>query len=89
MVTSARFPIQTPCVEYSNPGKWADLLHDKEREPVLRDWQVSLATGQPYEVEARLRQADGAYRCHQCTAVPLGNSNGGVREWLGLWIDAH
>ncbi|PDT64466.1 hypothetical protein CO683_37925 [Bradyrhizobium ottawaense] len=76
-------------VEYGNPGKsWADLLHDKEREPVLREWQVSLATGQPYEVEARLRQADGAYRCHQCTAVPLG-SNGGVRKWLGLWIDAH
>ncbi|RXH32267.1 hypothetical protein XH84_13705 [Bradyrhizobium nanningense] len=78
-----------PCVEYGNPGKWADLLHDKECEPVLREWQVSLATGQPSEVEARLRQANGAYRCHQCTAVPLGNSNGGVSEWLGLWIDAH
>lgn len=22
-------------------------------------------------------------------AVPLGNSYGGVREWLGVWIDAH
>ncbi|WP_442868741.1 PAS domain-containing protein [Bradyrhizobium sp. CCBAU 21362] len=88
MVTSA-FSDPDQSVEYGNPGKsWADLLHDKEREPVLREWQVSLATGQPYEVEARLRQADGAYRCHQCTAVPLG-SNGGVRKWLGLWIDAH
>lgn len=22
-------------------------------------------------------------------AVPLGNNYGGVREWLGVWIDAH
>ncbi|MDA9406400.1 hypothetical protein XH80_06520 [Bradyrhizobium sp. CCBAU 45384] len=78
------------CVDQVGPGSsWADLLHDEEREAVLRQWQFSLATGQPYEVESRLRQADGAYHWHQCKAVPLGNGNGGVREWLGVWVDAH
>ncbi|WP_246510613.1 PAS domain-containing protein [Bradyrhizobium glycinis] len=77
-------------VAHVEPGSgWAELLHDKEREAVLREWQVSLETEQPYEVEARLRQADGGYSWHRCTAIPLGNGNGGVREWLGVWIDAH
>ncbi|GGI31441.1 MULTISPECIES: PAS domain-containing protein [Bradyrhizobium] len=68
---------------------WIGLIHEDDREAALREWAVSVETAQPYNVECRLRRPDGIYRWHQGAAVPLKNSEGGVREWLGTWSDAH
>ncbi|MEY9299760.1 PAS domain-containing protein [Bradyrhizobium elkanii] len=50
---------------------WADLLHEEERDAALKSWAASVATGQPYHVEYRLRQLDGAYRWFRCMAIPV------------------
>ena len=69
--------------------EWMDLLHDEERESVLKEWAASVETGRPYNVEHQLRQPDGAYRWYRCRAVPLRDLDGVVREWLGICIDMH
>ncbi|MDA9506737.1 hypothetical protein XI09_19320 [Bradyrhizobium sp. CCBAU 11386] len=66
---------------------WVDLLHEEEREAALRSWTASVETGRPYSIEHRLRQPDDTYRWYRCTAVPVTNGDGGIREWMGISID--
>ncbi|UPJ71842.1 PAS domain-containing protein [Bradyrhizobium sp. 187] len=68
---------------------WVDLLHEEERDAALKNWAASAETGRPYRVEQRLRQTDGTYRWFRCMAVPVANPDGGIREWLGNFIDVH
>ncbi|SPP99161.1 PAS domain-containing protein [Bradyrhizobium vignae] len=68
---------------------WLDLLPEEERETALRIWAAAAETGQPYDVEHRLRQSDGSYRWYHCRAVPVPDADGGIREWLGISTDVH
>ncbi len=40
---------------------WADFVHPDDQPAAFAQWQASLATGEPYEVEFRLRTSDGRY----------------------------
>ena len=73
---------------FSGKG-WVELLHAEEREAALRSWTASAETGRPYSVEHRLRQPDNTYRWYRCTAVPVTNGDGSIREWMGVSIDVH
>jgi len=66
---------------------WLDLLPEDEREAALRIWVAAAETGQPYDVEHRLRQSDGSYHWYHCRAVPVPDTDGGIREWLGISTD--
>jgi PAS domain-containing protein/DNA-binding Xre family transcriptional regulator len=68
---------------------WVDLLPEEERDAALRIWAAAAETGQPYDIEHRLRQSDGSYRWYHCRAVPVPNADGGIREWLGISTDVH
>ena len=50
---------------------WIDLLHEEDRDASLRRWAISAETGQPYEVEHRMRQPDGEFRWFRWTAAPV------------------
>jgi PAS domain-containing protein len=43
--------------------------------------------GQPYDVEHRLRRADGLYRWFHSRGVPLQDSEGHVVRWYNLLTD--
>ena len=47
----------------------------------------SFAAGQPFEKEARLRRADGAYRWFLHRAMPLRDELGNVVKWYGTTTD--
>jgi PAS domain S-box-containing protein len=51
------------------------------------EWRAAFAAGQPFEKEARLRRADGAYRWFVHRAVPLRDEQGGVVKWYGTTTD--
>jgi signal transduction histidine kinase len=50
-------------------------------------WRVSVASGEPFENEARYRRADGEYRWFLVRAVPLRDGGGKVRRWYGTKTD--
>ena len=50
-------------------------------------WEEALRTGQPYEVEYRLRGQDGRYRWFLCRGVPVRNEGGVVTAWFGTSTD--
>src|SRR5215471_15764664 len=42
--------------------KWTKCIHPDDVEGILQKWRESLATGEPFLHEARVRRADGEYR---------------------------
>ncbi|WP_019571758.1 PAS domain-containing sensor histidine kinase [Thioalkalivibrio sp. ALMg3] len=66
---------------------WRDTLHPDDRAPTLDHWGRSMATGEPYIREVRLRRADGKYIWHLAQALPVKSADGGILRWVGLAID--
>ncbi|GEO14050.1 EAL domain-containing protein [Microvirga aerophila] len=69
--------------------QWSEVLHSEDQDRTWARWRHSLATGEPYEVECRLRHHSGEYRWTLVRAVPLRNEQGGVERWLGTTTDIH
>jgi PAS domain S-box-containing protein len=67
--------------------RWGSALHPDEEEMVERQWREHIATGEPFEFEQRLRQADGEYRWHRVRRVPLRNESGEVIRWYAIAFD--
>jgi PAS domain S-box-containing protein len=65
------------------------VLHPDDAERGWSTWQHALATGEPYDIEYRLRRFDGEYRWTLGRALPLRNENGEVERWLGTSTDIH
>jgi PAS domain S-box-containing protein len=66
---------------------WTNV-HDPEKLPgVLRRWQESIDTGQPFEMIFPLRGADGRFRPFLTRAEPVRDGRGRVVRWLGTNTD--
>ncbi len=66
---------------------WRKLLHTDDVKRVAAAWTNALATGSNYEIEFRLRRADGAYRWHLARALPIRNADGEIVRWIGTNTD--
>jgi PAS domain S-box-containing protein len=66
---------------------WQDGIHPADLARVLETWTRSLSTGEPYEVEFRLRRADGEYHWHIGRARPERDASGRVVKWFGSNTD--
>jgi PAS domain S-box-containing protein len=62
-------------------------FHPDDRPGVLARWEHSAKTGEPYDFEARLRRADGAYRWFHTRGLPLRDANGRIFLWYFLQTD--
>ena len=74
-----------------NPGwNWKNYLHPDDYERSLEKWHHSLATGEQFEIEYRLRRAsDGAYRWFIGRAHPLRSPEGQILRWFGTSTEVH
>src|SRR5712692_779068 len=66
---------------------WATLLHPDDAAHHLESWQKSVATGIPFETEARYRRPDGEYRWFLNRANPLRDKTGRIVKWYGTNIN--
>ena len=66
---------------------WRSLVHPDDSERTLSSWARALQSGERFEIEYRLRRADGVYRWHQGAAVPLRDAGGRVARWFGTCTD--
>ena len=46
-----------------------------------------MASGEPFEIEARVRRADGSYRAFLHRKLPLHDEHGNIVKWFGSSID--
>lgn len=66
---------------------WSEVVHPDDLQNSVRAWSRAIATGEPLQVERRLRRNDGAYRWFLTRAVTLHDEGGRVRSWLGTSTD--
>ncbi len=66
---------------------WLEFVHHDERDEVERRWKSTLGSGAPFEIEMRLRRADGAYRWHLSRAMPYRDRGGAIVKWFGSTFD--
>ncbi len=62
---------------------WQNVLHPDDLPLAIERWTHALTTGEPYEVEFRLKLADGSYACHLARAVPQRDARGQIVRWFG------
>ena len=66
---------------------WAKIVHPEDLAGALERWTASLASGDDYEAEFRLRRYDGEYRWHLARAVALRDRAGAILRWIGTNTD--
>ncbi|MBQ5946824.1 PAS domain S-box protein [Massilia sp. ST3] len=69
--------------------KWNGMFHPEDQGLARDKWRHSLATGEPYEVEYRLRHYSGAWRWVLGRALPVRGEDGAIRRWMGTCTDIH
>jgi PAS domain S-box-containing protein len=67
--------------------RWGVAIHPDDLPRVEAAWRAHLPTGQPFEMEQRLRRADGEYRWHFVRRIPLCDEKGEVIRWYGVGHD--
>ena len=66
---------------------WEVTLHPDDAEAHHTKWRASWSTGQPFENEARHRDAHGNYRWLLVRVVPLRDEQGNILKWYGALTD--
>ena len=73
--------------EQSAGAGWVDSIHPDDRAEHVAKWRAACVSGEPFENEARHRDARGKYRWLLVRAVPLRDEQGKVLKWYGTAID--
>ncbi len=74
-------------LEASYGHGWSIPFHPDDRQRAQEAWQQATATGGTYELEGRLRRADGAYRWWLIRGLPLRDGEGKILKWFGTCTD--
>jgi PAS domain S-box-containing protein len=66
---------------------WLNFLHPDDVQPTIRAWSHAVETGQPHDVQYRLRRFDGKYRWFHVLGQPACDADGHTTRWYGLLVD--
>lgn len=68
---------------------WFKLLHPADRPRTIDAWRQSIDTGEPFDIEYRLRMPDGGYRWFRGRAAPRRDEHGNIVRWYGTTENIH
>ncbi|MEA3213749.1 MAG: hypothetical protein QOE70_6806 [Chthoniobacter sp.] len=66
---------------------WQTFVEPEDLPRTLEIWGHALATGEPCEIEYRLRGGDGLARWNLVRALPLHDPSGRIVKWYGANVD--
>ncbi len=66
---------------------WTTIVHPEDLPTAGERWAASLATGDTYDIEFRIRSTDGQYRWHLVRAVSIRDQDGTIKRWIGTNTD--
>src|SRR5580700_4907284 len=73
--------------EESTGWGWQAAFHPEDVPPLMKKWRELLASGEPGELEARLRRHDGVYRWFLIRVEPFRDEHGRLLKWYGTSTD--
>ena len=68
---------------------WNDVFHPDDQARAWALWNHSLATGEIYEIQYRLRHRSGQYRWTLGRALPVRDQAHQIIRWMGTCTDIH
>jgi formate hydrogenlyase transcriptional activator len=71
----------------SQSGEWQRPVYPDDLPPLMERFRQARATGEPGEIETRLRRHDGVYRWFFVRAEPLRDDTGKVVKWYATSTD--
>jgi PAS domain S-box-containing protein len=71
----------------ANIQVWLGLVHPDDAAAVLQAWKEGARSEAPYEVEYRLKRADGTFRWILERALPRRGADGQLARWVGTCTD--
>ncbi len=76
-------------IEPRGESEWNSIVHPDDRVRINTVWMQSLATGNIYTADVRLRRKDGEYRWHSVKGEPVFDKNNKIIKWVGAFTDIH
>jgi diguanylate cyclase (GGDEF)-like protein/PAS domain S-box-containing protein len=73
--------------EQAKDWGWMQALHPDDLGVCTESWERSLRDGSPFEIEYRLRRADGGYRWFLVRGNPLRDEQRRIVKWIGTCTD--
>lgn len=72
-------------------GLWdcESVFYPEDGQEVFRRIREMVETEGNFQMQLRLRMADGSYRWHESQMVPVRDGNGQLLRWLGMARDIH
>jgi PAS domain S-box-containing protein len=67
--------------------RWTETVHPEDVTAIVQKWHAALASGEPFEIESRVRRADGSYRALLHRKLPLRDEHGNIVKWFGSSTD--
>jgi PAS domain S-box-containing protein len=74
-------------VETLQGEEFFNVIHPEDRPLFRQGWQAALASAGMFEIEARVRGADGIYRWFLVRSIPQRSEDGEIARWYGIHID--
>jgi PAS domain S-box-containing protein len=68
-------------------GVFASILHPEDGPLFMQSWDAARESARPFEVQARVRNAEGGYRWFLIRANPQMGAKGEIVCWYGVHID--
>jgi len=63
-------------------------VHPNDLDGVVDQWRHSVETGERYNIEHRIRRADGMFRWFHVSGLPLRDTDGRIVRWYILLVDS-
>ena len=72
--------------DYQGYG-WAKAVHPDDAQATINAWNEAVKEVKTFSFEHRLKTRDGSWRNFSIRAIPLRDSDGSLREWVGVHTD--
>jgi formate hydrogenlyase transcriptional activator len=73
--------------EQAQHGGWQEPVHPDDLPLLMNRWREARVSGEPGEIETRLRRHDGVFRWFLVRAEPLRDENGKAVKWYATSTD--
>jgi formate hydrogenlyase transcriptional activator len=73
--------------EESQGWGWQVAIHPEDLPPLMEKWRELLHTGEPGNIEARMRRHDGVFRWFLIRFEPFRDETGKIVMWYGVSTD--